>query len=189
MNSNDWALDCFCYLPRGLHDAVVETADILRSDPQRSFADPTLPIYRYDARTQLEGERQRFERGERMALLAAIRICANHDIPLPAWASQAYIRSYDQVLNCKLDSWDAAFGRPYGKGKKIQALRKRRYLRHRVWLRIVEIRREEKDSRGKPPAIGNELFDRIATEFHTNRDLISKLYRSERDRHASFEQL
>ncbi|MBK7745248.1 MAG: site-specific integrase [Betaproteobacteria bacterium] len=53
---------------------------------------------------ELDLERQRFEAGDGMALLAAIRKCANHNLAMPAWVADAFIerygsRAYSAVVN------------------------------------------------------------------------------------------
>lgn len=134
--------------------AAQETA--LAADPARSISDPTLPLYQWTALHAMERERARFEAGDRMAVLAAIRQCANHDLPLPAWAATAYITAYDRVLRCETASFDDAFGRPYPKGAHMHALRKQRALRLRVWNAVRRIRQSD-------PAtpINAILFERV----------------------------
>jgi hypothetical protein len=57
---------------------------------------------------------------------------------MPAWLSLAYLARYDKVLNCRVGSWDEAFGRPYRKGAQMVALRNRRMARLRVANIVAE---------------------------------------------------
>lgn len=160
--------------------AMRETEEILRADPARTIADPTLPIYRAAAVERLEDERKKFEQGDKMALLAAIRTCANHDLPLPRWASRAFVVAYDRVLNCKLGSWDDAFGRPYPKGSHLSALRKRRL--YTMPVRMAVTRASES---GRP--IDETLFEEIGQQFGLGKTLTMELYygRKQRKRQTS----
>jgi hypothetical protein len=153
--------------------AEAETAAILADDPTRS-SDPTLPIYRLAAAERLESEHKRFEAGDRMALLGAIRICANHDMPLPAWASRAYTLAYDTVLTCRAGSWDTVFGTPY-KGKHLRKLRQRRALRFAV---LNEINRRLRAPPKPPIDVG--LFEVVGEQFGIGTTLCGELYYSAR---------
>lgn len=134
------------------------------------LADPSLPIYRLESELALESLRQSYEEGEQKALLSAIRICAAQEIPLPAWASKAYIRAYDTVLNCRVASWDDAFGRPFKKGLHLSALRKRRGTRLKVWLAVRQA--VERDGR----AIDESLFEEVGGALGFGKTLTSELY-------------
>lgn len=137
-------------------EAIAADNAALAADPARSDADPTLPLYQWAAAQTLETLRAQFEAGDRMALLAAIRKCANHDLSLPGWAATAYIRAYDEVLNYRSKSWDEVFGAPYPKNKHLGALRKKRMLRFAVWKAVNEIRRREPMT-----PINADLFERV----------------------------
>src|SRR5690606_15978690 len=160
--------------------AMRETEEILRADPARTSADPTLPIYRAAAVERLEDERKKFEQGDKMALLAAIRTCANHDLPLPRWVSRAFVVAYDRVLHCKVGSWDDAFGRPYPKGSHLSALRKRRL--YTMPVRMAVTRASES---GRP--IDETLFEEIGQQFGLGKTLTMELYygRKQRKRQTS----
>lgn len=175
--SDDKILERWCYLPRAFHEAMVKTNERTKAgaDPN----DPTLPVFQYAAMEAIEIERQRFTAGDKMALFGAIRKCANHDLVMPRWVADAFVRGYDEVLNCRVGSWDKAFGKPYP-GKHLNALRKRRVNRFLVKQEIESALREGERTTGRRPAIDNELFEAVAQKLHINRDLVSKLYKSVR---------
>ena len=115
--------------------------------------------------------RRAFEAGDRSSLLAAIRVCARSGLPLPDWASTAYIRAFDEVRNAEALSWDEVFGRPYPKGIHRNAERKRGRLRRVIAHRVKAIRASEP---GTP--IDEALFERVGAEFHIGKTLASELY-------------
>jgi hypothetical protein len=139
----------------------------------RSIANPTHALYKRVARAKLKNLGKAFAAGDRMALFAAIRVCSNHDLPLPRWASAAYISAYDRVLNCELASWDDAFGRPYPKNVQLAVMHKRRQTDLRRGCEIVHrigcIRSKGAVvmavGRVKYPAIDDGLFERIGDEM------------------------
>ncbi len=153
-----------------LDEAMAATARIIAAQPERKN-DPTLPIYRLDALDRLEQHRLAFEAGNRFSLPTAIRICANHDLPLPDWASKAYIAAFDQVLNARAASWDEVFGKPYPKGTNLAATRKRRTLKYAVALRINAVLGSEPHT-----PIDEALFERVGAEFHIGKTLAAALY-------------
>lgn len=124
---------------------------------------------------RLDEYQRKYEAGDGMALLGAIRICANYDLPLPAWAAEAYISAYDTVLNCRSNSWDDVFGKPYH-GKHLEKRRERLELQSKVWLRVRELRNHDPDI----PLNGNREKDGaleiVAEECDIKRTLCSELY-------------
>lgn len=151
-----------------VEDATQETLQRLKDGAD--ITDISLPAWKVDAELALESEYQRFEKGDKGALLAAVRICANHDLPLPPWASKAYIAAYDKVLNYRVGSWDDAFGRPFEKGKHLASLRKRRSNRSKVWLAV----RHAVEHEGR--AIDESLFEDVGKALGFGKTLVSELY-------------
>ncbi len=78
-----------------------------------------------------------------MGLFAAIRKCANHDLVMPDWVARGFIRGYDQVLNCRVGSWDKAFGAPYPKGARVADMKRRRELRLAVFFAVQALHRSD----------------------------------------------
>ena len=158
-------------------DILSRPIDEVIKDQERAIAEnPSLPtrfqpIFRWEAAHRIEAERQRFQSGDRMALFAAIRICASTDMVMPEWVSNAFIEGYDSVLNCHKGSWDGAFGKPYKKGTQLTGLRQRREKKIMVYMEIREIL-----SSGKTTAIDNELFERVGKKFGIGKTLANELY-------------
>lgn len=142
---------------------------------------PAGPLFQANAKLELEHERLRFERGQKMALMGAIRICANHDLPLPDWAARAYISAYDKVLTCRSNDWNEVFGRPYP-GKHLGKLRQRRELKFAIYLRVNDLRQDGwsiEDGRRVPRyvrALDDILFEEVGEEFSIKKTLCKELY-------------
>ena len=132
---------------------------------------PSLPLFQWAALNDLDALEAQFDAGDSFALLQAIRKCANHDLVMPNWVAQNYIRRFDRVLNCKLGSWDETFGRPYPKGKHISKLRDRRSLRLQVYIRVREILAADKSI-----PIDEKLFGSVGAEFGIKKTLCNELY-------------
>ena len=131
--------------------------------------DPTGPLYQWSALHGIEKERARFDAGDNMALLAAIRKCANHGLVMPEWVSLAFIRNYDAVLSLRMRSWDDAFGRPYRKGMDLKAARFRREKRFHVWMEV-----NRRHLAGE--AIDDQLFEAVGEALGMKKTLASQLY-------------
>ncbi len=154
---------------QAVREAQRQTAELLASDPSRSNKDLTLPIFQFRAKFGLLIEEAEFEAGDKNALLAAIHICATHCLVLPEWLAKAYISEYDKVLRHEVGSWDDAFGRPFPKGKHLNAARKKREKAGEVWHRVRQLH-----DQGRP--IDEALFEEIGKEFALGKTLVSEYY-------------
>lgn len=156
--------------------------EIENPDP---WARPAGPLHQATAEQRLLQERERYESGENIALMGAIRICVNHDLPLPQWASRAYIKAYGKVLNCESNSWDEVFGKPYP-GKHLDKLKQRQELRIAIYSRVVDIRNAGgftymDDGAGKMKRayeipVDEVLFEDVGAEFGIGKTLCNELY-------------
>lgn len=159
----------FCYLPKALHDAFEADDAALRSDEKRSRADPTLSVHRYFALEALDAAGKQFEDGDKSVVLPSIRRCAQHDLALPTWLSAAYIAAYDEVLNCRVGSWDEAFGRPFPKGTNLAARRKKRNLMFGVYKEV-----NAKHAAGA--AIDTAMFEEVGKLHNIGKSLCAEYY-------------
>ncbi|HEX5127460.1 MAG TPA: hypothetical protein VFW00_12020 [Rhodocyclaceae bacterium] len=145
-----------------------------RSDnPALSYADPTLPLFQWFALKDLEQQEKLFKQGEKFALMQALCICAQRDLPMPDWVSRAYLAAYYAVVNVRIEqnSWDAVFGTPYPKNSTLSALRKRRHFKFRVFNEILNIRKTDP---GTP--IDAVLFERVGEKFGLGKTLTEEYY-------------
>lgn len=154
-----------------LAEALAEHQRVLENDASRSDSEPNLPLYQWAACHDLEHLQEAFAGGDKFALMRAIRICANHDLPMPEWTSKAYIKAYDAVVNAREKSWDAVFGQPYPKGSHLSAIRKQRTLQFAVHNRISDVRKTD-----PAIAIDVDLFDRVGQEFNIGKTLAAEYY-------------
>lgn len=153
----------------GMEAAQRETDAALAADPSRSVADPTLPIFQWAARFSLDDELARLNAGDRNAVLGALRICANHGLPMPDWLARAFIQGYDLVLSRQTGSWDDAFGKPVPKGAHLAAMRKRRNKATAVWLEVRKLHAE-----GWP--IDDGLFEKAGKRLGIGKTLAGEFY-------------
>jgi hypothetical protein len=131
---------------------------------------PFQDVFRQQAILDLEALEKQFSTGDDFALLLAIRKCANFDMVMPDWVARNFIRRFDQVLSCRVGSWDEAFGQPYP-GKHLKGLRRNRELRFAIWVRIRKIRR-----RFPAIPIDERLFGHIGKKFGIQKTKVGELY-------------
>lgn len=165
-------------------DATIEEAFaahkvFLNENPERRN-DPTTPYGQWCGKRELAVCEKQYEHNPYM-LLMAIRICANHDLPLPGWAAKAYIAAYDSVTNARAKSWDEVFGAPYPKGTNLAATRKRRVLKHAVWNEIHRIKKVNPDT-----PIDSHLFECIGAGFGIGKTLAEEFYYEVEREHKAF---
>jgi hypothetical protein len=111
----------------------------------------------------------KFSEGQRPALFAAIKLCAEFEIPLPKWAADAFVEGYRRVERLELDSWDAAFGVPKQKSARLDALQRRRDLVWKVAHRVEMLRRT------KPAQSLDWVYGQIATELGISVKMVREL--------------
>jgi hypothetical protein len=146
----------------------------LEENPSRSWADPTLPHAQWFALQQLDVCHKNYE-ADPYYLMTAIRICANHQLPLPHWAANAYIKAYDTVNNARAKSWNSVFGNPFPKGQHLSAIRKKRILSVAVWNEITLIRKMNPET-----PIDESLFEEVGKKFCLGKTLAREYYYSEK---------
>jgi hypothetical protein len=71
--------------------------------------------------------RARIEAGDGGAVLDAIAVCAAHELPLPHWLADEFLRRYSNVARGQARDWndDRAFGLAYPRGTNIAGVRAR----------------------------------------------------------------
>lgn len=115
--------------------------------------------------------KERFDGGEKWALMQAIDVCARKRWALPDWAALAYISAFEKIQSADAKSWDEVFGRGYKKGTNFNALSKKIKLR----CDVFEHARDLIESEPTTP-IDNEFFVRIGKKFNIGKTLASKYY-------------
>ena len=151
-------------------DEILKMNDAaLQDDPARTISDPTLPLYQWSAMHDLDGLKEEYESGDSFSLMLALRKCANHDLPMPAWLSRSYIAAFDKVLGYRARSWDEVFGSPIPKGKHLSTLRTERTNGLGIYQRC----RELIESRH---SINPALFEKVGKEFGVSKTVAEDLY-------------
>jgi hypothetical protein len=160
MVNKDWTFE----------EALRANQEELNKTPGRSSSDPALPLIQWWTLSELEYCKGQYE-SDTYWLMTAIRLCANHELPLPEWAAKAYIKAYDTVHNAREKSWDKVFGKPYKKGSNLNAIRKKRNLEFAV---LNSITNKLQNNPNTP--IGVILFDEVGGEFSIGSSLVSEYY-------------
>ncbi len=133
---------------------------------------PTSPVMQYAAVMRCKSERLAIENGDGFAVLACVRTCGTSGLTMPDWLVSAFNRKYDAVLDCRASSWDdpKAFGAPYPKGTNLNALRKRRIGRLRMWSGVVQaVQTGQK--------VNKIFFERLGEPYGYGKTLAEELYR------------
>jgi hypothetical protein len=107
-----------------------------------------------------------------------------HQLPLPDWAAEAFISGYDDVLNCRVGSWDEAFGKPWP-GKHLPELAQRRRLQFAIPLRIRDLRLQ-----ANPPPMNSSrnrvgVYDLVAEEFGVSRTFVADRWKEWKQQEAA----
>jgi hypothetical protein len=112
---------------------------------------------------------QKYEDGEKGALLRAISICAHEGYPLPPWAAKAFDDAYTAVIHdFQFASWDDVFGKPHPKHIKLSAKRQAMRLTLVVWARVIGLRE-------KTPH--RDVFPDVAAEFGIGSAVAKQYFR------------
>ncbi|SDA27050.1 hypothetical protein SAMN05216315_1325 [Nitrosospira sp. Nsp18] len=157
-------------------EAWAANQSALEENPSRSWTDPTLPYSQWFALQELDTCQQNYE-NDPYFLMTAIRICANHQLPLPDWAAKSYIKAYDNVNQARAKSWNSVFGNPYPKGRHLSAIRKKLMYQVAIWNEITLIRQMEPDT-----PVDENLFETVGKKFGLGKTLASEYYYSEKKR-------
>jgi hypothetical protein len=116
----------------------------------------------------LDDLRQRFEAGDRNALIQAIRRCFQCGVVAPEWVVTAFFRATNKWYQMDAKSLDDALGVAWPKGKSVAAAKKRRRLKFAVFNEINKAR-----ARGR--AVDEELYQEIGRQFGIGKTLV-KVY-------------
>lgn len=154
MVNKDWTIE----------EAQAANESALLENPERSYSDPTLPLFQWAALHNLDNLHAQYIQGNKFALMQAIRECACCDLVMPPWVGSAYIKAFDTILNYKNDNWNEVFGDPIPKGAHLNALRKKRELKYAVHLGAINILQTD----FKQP-IDVSLFERVAEKFNIGK--------------------
>lgn len=94
---------------------------------------PHGAVLRWAVAQEIIQKRKHFE----MNPLDGIARCVRAGLIAPDWLALLFLRQYDKVLNCRVGSWDAAFGNPFPKGRQLASMRRSRTNRMRVVVAVA----------------------------------------------------
>lgn len=122
-----------------------------------------------------------YKSGDKAALIEAIYMCANAEIPLLQWIEKAFRRGYQQVLSLNLqsNSWDDVFGKPLPKGSHLNALKKHRNMRPVVWgevRKLINAGIINKKGVTTLRPIDSGLFEEVGKKLGLGKTLTEDLY-------------
>jgi hypothetical protein len=103
--------------------------------------------------------REKFEAGNKTAVLRAVYHCLLARRPAPEWVCAAFVHAYEAAARFEARTWDDAFGPAQEKGIQLETRRKHADLLVRIAFRVAERKPHEK--------IGDKgsLFATIAKEL------------------------
>ena len=115
----------------------------------------------FDAKS-LDRAKQRFDRGDKSALLDAVYAwmssTSHKPDAVPEWIRVAFMNAFAKVrISHEYKSWDDAFGPPLKKNEKLACKAGRSFkAAAKVWVRVAELRRETPR---------RNVFPEVAKEF------------------------
>jgi hypothetical protein len=77
------------------------------------------PVLRWGAAQRIAENRARYEQYP----IEGVASCVRFGLVAPDWLAWAFLRQYDSVLNCRVATWDDAFGPAFLPGKHLSTFR------------------------------------------------------------------
>jgi hypothetical protein len=122
----------------------------------------------------LEILKERFEAGDKSALLSAIYHCLLLKRSLPEWLRLAFLHTYEAHARFEIRSWDEVFGRPFPKGTHLETEKRNAELRPLIIERVEALKAERPIDKG--------LFEEIGRELKIAGTTVSDIYYDKRSR-------
>lgn len=144
-----------------------------RKNPDKKRCDPASPFSQWYGLHCLDQFHEQFKRGNKFALMQALRECARCNLVMPEWVAVNYIKAHDTILNYRSKDWNEVFGNPIPKGANLNALRKKRALQLGVLIEATDIL-----SRNPERPIDAGLFEEVGKKFHIGKTLTEEYCRS-----------
>jgi hypothetical protein len=119
---------------------------------------------------------ERFNAGDKSALLYAIYHCLLMKRPLPEWLRAAFLHTYEARARFEIRSWDEVFGRPVPKSTHLETEKRNAELRPLIIERVEALKAEKPIDKG--------LFEKIGRELNPPLKgiTVSEIYYDERSR-------
>lgn len=108
------------------------TATLAEAEAQPdAFVTPRGAVLRWGDAQLLNEKKERYGQHP----IEGVAHCVRAGLVAPDWLSLAFIRQYDKVLNCRVATWDEAFGTAHPNGKHLSSHR----LTREYGLRVKEL--------------------------------------------------
>lgn len=152
-----------------MEDAVSAHEIWLKNRPADSIE--RGPICKWLAAQELKRLGEIFRQGHQEAILDALYVCSQNDLPAPKWCALAFLNASREVQHYRAKNWDDVFGEPHPKGTHLEAKRQKREKMSAVFLRVKEIIETEP---GTP--IDGCLFEKVGREFGIGGKTLTEQY-------------
>jgi hypothetical protein len=122
---------------------------------------------------------ERFNAGDKSALLYAIYHCLLMKRPLPEWLRTKFLHTYEAHARFEIRSWDGVFGRPVPRSTHLETEKRNAELRPLIIKRVEALKAEGPIDKG--------LFEKIGRELNPplKGTTVSEIYYDERSRELS----
>jgi hypothetical protein len=117
---------------------------------------------------------ERFNAGDKSALLYAIYHCLLLKRQLPEWLRLAFLHAYEAHARFEIRSWDQVFGQPVPKSTHLDKEKRNAELRPLIIERVEALRAERPIDKG--------LFEKIGRDLGLKGTTVSDIYYDERSR-------
>ena len=117
---------------------------------------------------------ERFNAGDKSALLYAIYHCLLMKRPLPEWLRTKFLHTYEAHARFEIRSWDEVFGRPVPKSTHLETEKRKAELRLVIIQRVEALKAERPVDKG--------LFEQVGRELEISGTVASDIYYDERSR-------
>ncbi len=124
---------------------------------------------RWNARQELTALESKFANGHKLAVLMALSLCIEYELPIPDWAAGGFLVACNTVERYESNSWDELFGKPYGKGAQLAAMRKKRDKSRLIYSEVFDLHEAGR-------AIDESLFEEVGRRHAMGKTLSAELY-------------
>ena len=142
-----------------------------KANPNTSHEDLNLPMFQWYALNEIKKCKISYDNGYKFNLIYAIKLCAEHKVPLPEWVAKEFIEAIESLQAGKTNSYDKVFTLPYVKGKHVKNTHEKTLIRMQVWHCIYQTKKATPQT-----AIDIGLFELVGEKYGIGATLASKYY-------------
>ncbi len=138
---------------------------------------PYSPIHQWSALRDIQDLKEKYERGDRGALIDVAKHVAHHGLRFPEWARTPFVHAWREVAHYRVSSWDDVFGRKIPKGRHRSRMEKEFRLAFQIYSEITGMR--EKDKKSAP--LSDDLFEQVGRRFGVAKTVCRELFEHARN--------